>query len=122
MSGPCAYCEEQFTALAWTGARYCSSPCEKRASREAYRDRRRGAQGPEPIFRRKVFERDGWTCRLCRKPVDRDAEVPHAKAATVDHILPLALGGEHVYSNVQTAHFMCNSVKSANVTQLSFAA
>lgn len=74
------------------------------------------------IFRRKVFERDGWTCRICRKPVDREAKVPHPKAPTVDHVVPLALGGAHVYTNVQTAHFICNSRKSHHVIQLAFAA
>jgi 5-methylcytosine-specific restriction endonuclease McrA len=44
--------------------------------------------------------------------VDRDA----------DHILPLKHGGRHEYSNVQTAHFLCNSTKGARITQLSFAA
>jgi 5-methylcytosine-specific restriction endonuclease McrA len=71
---------------------------------------------------RVVFERDGWLCRLCLLPVDREATVPADFAPTVDHILPLSLGGAHAYPNVQCAHFICNSRKSANVTQLSFAA
>jgi 5-methylcytosine-specific restriction endonuclease McrA len=86
------------------------------------RDRRRVAQGAERIYRRKVYERDDWTCRLCLKPVDRDAVVPAPMAATLDHVVPLSLGGEHVYSNVQCAHFLCNSTKGANVVQLRFAA
>jgi len=32
-------------------------------------------------------------------------------APVIDHIVPLALGGEHAHYNVQAAHFMCNSEK-----------
>lgn len=107
-------------------ARYCSLECSNRANMQAGRARRRarlkGARGAETVYRRKVFERDNWICRLCLKPVDRDAKVPHPKAPTIDHILPLELGGLHEYLNVQCAHFICNSRKSANVSQLSFAA
>lgn len=93
-----------------------------RSHRHLRNDRQRSATKGEPIFRRKVFERDDWTCRLCGKAVASDEVVPHPLAPTLDHIVPLALGGEHRYFNVQTAHFICNSRKSANVTQLSFAA
>jgi 5-methylcytosine-specific restriction endonuclease McrA len=38
--------------------------------------------------------------------------VPHPKAPTIDHIVPLAAGGDDIKANVQLAHFLCNSVKS----------
>jgi hypothetical protein len=122
IAGQCLQCGEVFVALSWTGARFCSEPCQVRAHRRLRRDRKRSAEKGERIYRRKVFERDSWTCRICRKPVQQDALVPHPKAPTVDHILPLALGGAHTYSNVQCAHFVCNSRKSQNVVQISFAA
>lgn len=107
-------------------ARYCSRRCAERSGRRVGKARRRArlkdARGTELVFRRKVFERDDWLCRLCLKPVNREAEVPHPLAATLDHVVPLSLGGEHVYSNIQCAHFLCNSVKSDNVVQLRFAA
>lgn len=124
VAGPCASCGAPFVSSAGH-ARYCSTVCEKRVSRQVRKDLRRArlkAQRVERVYRRKVYERDNWTCRLCLKPVDRDAVVPADLAATLDHILPLALGGSHEYSNVQTAHFICNSRKGANVVQLSFAA
>lgn len=119
-AGSCATCGEAFVS-AFPHARFCSGSCERRESRRLRRDRKR-AQHVERVFRRKVYERDNWTCRICRKPINRGALVPDPKAPTIDHILPLALGGTHEYSNVQTAHFICNSRKSANVSQLSFAA
>lgn len=107
---------------------YCSDEC----SRAAFRDYQKVAkrrrkqvlrdQHDEPIYRRKVYERDNWTCRLCHEPVARDEQVPHPWAPTLDHITPLSLGGRHNYTNVQTAHFICNSRKGNRVDQLSFAA
>lgn len=71
------------------------------------------------VYRSKIFERDGWRCQLCRKPVRRTAVVPHPLAPTLDHIVPLAAGGLHEPANVQTAHFICNSVRGAGgVAQL----
>jgi 5-methylcytosine-specific restriction endonuclease McrA len=47
--------------------------------------------------------------------VKRDKVVPHPKAPVLDHILPLAQGGTHEPTNVQCAHFMCNSIKRDTV-------
>ena len=118
VAGACASCGESFVGWMARDDRFCSKICRKRAERQA----RRVGLGGERIYRRKVFERDDWTCRLCLKPVDRDAVVPAPLAPTLDHVVPLSLGGEHVFSNVQCAHFICNSTKSDNVVQLRFAA
>lgn len=56
-----------------------------------------------------VHERDGWRCHLCSKLTDRRVSVPHPKAPTLDHLIPLAAGGDHSYVNVATAHFSCNT-------------
>ena len=37
-------------------------------------------------------------------------------------LIPLASGGEHSYANVQSAHFLCNAVKSHGPAQLRIAA
>jgi len=29
----------------------------------------------------------------------------------LDHIIPIAAGGEHTPANLQLAHFLCNSIK-----------
>ena len=69
---------------------------------------------PYERYRREdVFERDGWVCQICGDPVDGSLEHPDPMSATVDHIVPLALGGADVFANVQLAHFHCNCVKGA---------
>lgn len=62
-----------------------------------------------------VYERDGWTCGLCRLSVDPGLAWPHPMSASVDHILPLSQGGSHTLANVQCAHLSCNSRKSDRV-------
>jgi hypothetical protein len=62
-----------------------------------------------------VYERDHWTCGLCRLPVDPGLAWPHPMSASVDHILPLSRGGSHTLANVQCAHLGCNSSKGDQV-------
>ncbi|MFM1966975.1 MAG: phage Aminay [Actinomycetota bacterium] len=70
--------------------------------------------GDRAITWRSVGERDGWVCHLCHLPVKRKADSPHdPKSATVDHILPIAAGGQHEWSNVALAHWLCNVSRGA---------
>lgn len=59
-----------------------------------------------------IFERDGWVCQICGKKVNRNLSYPNPKSASLDHILPMALGGGHTRANVQLAHLRCNIKKS----------
>lgn len=112
VQGRCIRCGEPFCAHSEVGlASYCSRRCQ-RADGKA---RRRAAQRDayvEHVYRSRIFERDGWRCRLCGKKTKREAVVPHPLAPVLDHIIPLAKGGTHEPANVQCAHFLCNSVKS----------
>lgn len=111
VSGACHSCGEGFTRWTKTGdARFCTQICKRRESSARRRARVRGAR-VGVIHRHAIFERDGWHCQLCGDPVDRTAVVPHPLAATIDHIVALARGGEHSSENLQCAHFLCNSTK-----------
>jgi 5-methylcytosine-specific restriction endonuclease McrA len=55
-----------------------------------------------PIDREAIFERDGWLCGICGELVEADD-------ATLDHIVPISLGGADEPSNVRLAHSLCNS-------------
>ncbi|MEU0847725.1 HNH endonuclease [Streptomyces flaveolus] len=90
---------------------YCTLRCSRRAHKAKRRALEREAFVAQ-VKRRQVYERDQWICQLCRKPVARDEVVPHPKAPTIDHIVPLARGGTHEPVNVQLAHYLCNSIKS----------
>lgn len=60
-----------------------------------------------------IFERDGWRCRICGEGVDRALSWPDPGSASLDHIVPIAKGGQHTRANVQCAHLGCNSAKGA---------
>ncbi|HXN53250.1 MAG TPA: HNH endonuclease [Candidatus Acidoferrum sp.] len=52
----------------------------------------------------KVFERDAYKCRYCRKQLTRFT-------ATLDHVTPVAEGGDNSFENLLTACLDCNSRK-----------
>jgi 5-methylcytosine-specific restriction endonuclease McrA len=53
-----------------------------------------------------VYARDGGRCHICRKHVAR-------AQATLDHLVPVSKGGDHVILNVRVAHRSCNSRRGA---------
>ena len=67
----------------------------------------------------KLYERDGGVCQICGEACDWDDYIITSKAfvagnryPSIDHIISLAKGGKHIWSNVQLAHRICNSLKS----------
>lgn len=97
--------------------RYCDSCAEARFRDRKNADKRlRQARRTDafvaPVYRRAIYERDGWKCGICHKSVNPKLEVPHPLAKTIDHIVPLSKGGTHEPRNVQLAHFICNSKRS----------
>lgn len=68
----------------------------------------------ETFSRFDVFEHYGWHCAAC------DVETPaymvgsdplNPRAPVVDHILPIARGGNHTWANVQLLCRSCNTIK-----------
>jgi len=91
-----------------------ANPDKKRAS--IIRRRRLVAEAKqEPYTRAEIFERDGWVCQLCGQPVDPKLSAPDPGSASIDHVIPLSLGGDDTPANVQLAHFGCNSGKCNRV-------
>lgn len=119
----CAECSAKFCPL--YGAKHGSiplcSPCasvRKRAARKAAKKMRaalqRGANGGQAVRKDKVFERDGWRCRLCGVETPRllvgSCEI---NAPELDHIVPVSRGGAHTYANTQCLCRSCNGWKGA---------
>jgi 5-methylcytosine-specific restriction endonuclease McrA len=89
------------------------SRMEKLAQRrkwEATRKARKLAAFVEQVDPILVYERDGGVCGICEEAVE-------FTGFEVDHVIPLARGGEHSYRNVQTAHPTCNRRKWANYVE-----
>ena len=116
VSGECRACGD------WFVSEYrdvtCSPACaevERKAAKARARAKRRALKRDAyvaDVYRLKVYEADGYRCHLCGRMTDKTKQAPHPKAPTIDHIIPLAVGGTHEPLNCRTAHFECNSRKS----------
>jgi 5-methylcytosine-specific restriction endonuclease McrA len=69
----------------------------------------------DDIVHVQVFERDNWICHLCCQPIDRRLRGDAWMRATIDHIIPIALGGDHTYENTKAAHWICNMKKGCSM-------
>lgn len=120
---PCAVCGTSITGTA--AQRYCSA-CLRAKKRERARpsgrarkhiDRaRRAGVAYEPIDPLKVFDRDAWRCQVCGVKTPRRLRGTYdARAPELDHRVPMAMGGDHVWSNVQCCCRACNGAKGGMV-------
>jgi len=64
-----------------------------------------------PYTDREIFQRDGWRCHLCGKRIREDLPRTHPDGATIDHLVPLSLGGVDEPHNLAAAHWRCNQAK-----------
>ncbi|MEV4767786.1 HNH endonuclease [Micromonospora humida] len=111
VAGRCERCGKHFiSALGSELGRYCSNTCKRRARSSRRRARERNAYS-ERYSRHHIFERDRWRCHICKRKTLADVAVPHPRAPVVDHLVPLAEGGDDTAANVATACFLCNSTK-----------
>jgi 5-methylcytosine-specific restriction endonuclease McrA len=65
----------------------------------------------EPYTLAEVAERDGYRCGICRVEVDMDLDGRLGMGPSIDHVVPISLGGDDTPANVQLAHRRCNSRK-----------
>jgi 5-methylcytosine-specific restriction endonuclease McrA len=57
------------------------------------------------------------TCWLCGEPIDTKLPPQHPYSATVDHVIPLSLGGPPTSpANLRPAHKRCNSSRGNRLT------
>jgi endogenous inhibitor of DNA gyrase (YacG/DUF329 family) len=103
--------------------RYCSSKCRSKAHRrtETYKlnkragSRRRRARKRnvhnETVYLEVIAKRDKYKCHICRKRVNMDLDNTNKYSPTMDHLIPISLGGDHTYTNIRLAHRTCNSSK-----------
>jgi 5-methylcytosine-specific restriction endonuclease McrA len=94
-------------------AKYYEKHGRDRSDDQFRRALRRGAPEGERFRDSDVFERDGWMCGICLDPIDPSLVWPDRMSKTVDHILPVSLGGKHSLDNVRAAHARCNFSRGA---------
>lgn len=108
----CVICEQSFNPHGQQVT--CSPQCRKTYSGKIgdHRSRASFFGGASTRFdHAEVFERDGWVCGICQKPVDQSVKYPDPMSASLDHVIPLSRGGDHVPDNAQCSHLTCNRQK-----------
>ena len=109
------HCGAVFTQQRY-GQKYCRVECRpprpgtRTAGRVAASRRRRlrAATTWDGVADAEILERDRWMCGICRKRIGRKFRYPHPRSASVDHLLPLSLGGDDTALNKRAAHLGCN--------------
>lgn len=69
----------------------------------------------EVVYPWRVLFSRGFNCGICGGLISLDAPRNEPLGLVFDHIVPVSKGGSHTYSNIQPAHFSCNSQKGAKV-------
>lgn len=125
----CAPCKA--VAAEYVRVKWASDPKYKAKEKEYYKknphkrgissNKNRVKGGKHRSYTRsQVIERDGLNCYLCNIPVDFTA--PHSQGQPgwetyphLDHVVPLALGGDDTLENVKLAHAKCNIDKGVRL-------
>lgn len=64
--------------------------------------------------RLEVFDRDGYDCQLCGEPTEPESDPWSDWYPTLDHIVPVSLGGGDERPNLRTAHRWCNLIRGVS--------
>lgn len=81
---------------------------EAKRSADARRRALKAGATVETFSNSEVFARDNWTCGICSTNVDRLLAYPDPMSASLDHVVPLSLGGDHSRANTRCSHLTCN--------------
>ena len=106
----CLSCDEIFWQPSGRGrnALRCVDCRRKQRRRREHVRRRLLAGRPGSFTLEQIAQRDNHRCYLCGRRVS-------VRNATLDHIIPLAMGGRDSEDNVALAHRSCNSKKWASL-------
>jgi hypothetical protein len=114
---PCIICSNPLTRYQ---QKTCSDSCQDkyvrispthRATRRkngAKRRARKRAAYVEDVDVMQLLQWQNGRCYHCDCKIRLDVDTLHAKSLTLDHLVPLALGGEHSYANTVASCRECN--------------
>lgn len=133
---PRQYMESEGLIL-FSNVGYCSHECKRKAMnrlskankrkngvRDNHRPRAKkyGCEYDPSITLKKLIKRDGLQCAICGNMCDLNdrswTKYSGPMYPSIDHIIPMAKGGNHTWDNVQIAHIICNSNKGDNLEEV----
>ena len=115
----CVWCNSKFGYGSGGYYKWCSVACRSQQTRDSNRrhDHQRRAMERsakvEHVSPAYIFKRDKYTCQSCKKKTRPDKKPTHPLYPTLDHIIPLSKGGEHLKKNCQCLCRDCNTKKGA---------
>ena len=127
----CPICNKTFTIREYaesldldpiciSNVEYCSDKCRRKghgANRHIKRAKLHGCEWETGVTLKQLIKRDGLRCAICGEMCDINdrswGNGTGPRYPSMDHIIPIAKGGNHTWDNVQVAHLICNSDKSA---------
>jgi 5-methylcytosine-specific restriction endonuclease McrA len=80
----------------------------RNAQDQLRRERIRANGAQDRCMRDQVADRDGWICAICGGAVEPVHRAPDPRTPSVDHIVPISLGGTDTLDNVRLVHLFCN--------------
>lgn len=111
----CAECGAPFVSPQYR--KFCSEQCRRKNENRRKDARRRGYRRKSTLT--KLYERDHGVCYICGRKCDfedytiRDGTFLVGQTyPTVEHVVPVCLGGDDEWDNVRLACFACNTKKS----------
>ena len=116
---PCSSCGVEFTPKKRNDQVLCSARCRRAAGGSVNYTRAKFYDVPyEPINKLHVFDRDSWRCQVCGiKTPRRLLGCKDDDAPELDHRIPMAMGGGHLWSNVQCCCRLCNMRKGGHTVR-----
>ena len=110
----CASCGKLFHSV-YESAKYCTE-CHNLARYCDHKERakRYGVEYDPSVTLEKLIERDNNVCQICGETCDKTDRRYGSYgplSPSTDHIIAMANGGGHIWSNVQLAHVICNAIK-----------
>lgn len=116
-TGECVVCGKEFKTLNQM-QRTCSTQCSKKLkyARKHHRIKKEQMVDKD-ITLEALYRRDSGVCYLCGEvcdwnDYDKDTNRVGDNYPSIDHIIPIARGGLHSWTNIRLAHFKCNVAKS----------
>ena len=118
----CLQCNKMFIG----NNKYCSKECLNKYHNTVHAEARKrykdiNGQIDYTITLDKLIKRDNNICYICNKECNLNDytyqgnyKIAGNYYPSIDHVVPLAKGGVHEWSNVKLAHRICNSIKSDN--------
>lgn len=105
----CADCEEQFQIDQPRSMRKYCDECRRRRKQDtnARKSQKRRAAG-NPVSLSEVVAARGQRCHICQRKINLCLSGRDMMGPTIDHILPVSMGGTNDLANLNIAHRMCN--------------